>query len=286
MDFNTIIYEIEERIATVTLNRPDRLNAWTVEMKNELIEAFDMADKDDEVRVIIVTGAGRGFCAGADLGGGTGSPGREAEPSSGGVPRDTAGQFTLKVFENTKPVIAAINGPAVGVGTTMVLPMDIRIASDQARMGLVFNRRGMVPEGACTWFLPRLVGIAQASEWIMSGRVFSAQEALNGGLVSRIVSPEELIPTVRELAMEIIENTSAVSVALSRQMLWRLQGADHPMEAHIVESQALFYMMQSKDLQEGIMSFLQKRPPEFSMKPSEDMPGFYPWWDEKPFKIE
>ncbi|MBW2621986.1 MAG: crotonase/enoyl-CoA hydratase family protein [Deltaproteobacteria bacterium] len=285
MDFNTIIYEIEDRIATVTLNRPDRLNAWTVEMMDELIEAFDMADKDDEVRVIIVTGAGRGFCAGADLGGGPRPKGKTTEQSSG-VPRDTAGQFTLKVFENTKPVIAAINGPAVGVGTTMVLPMDIRIASDQARMGLVFNRRGMVPEGACTWFLPRLVGIAQASEWIMSGRVFSAQEALDGGLVSRVVSPEELIPTAKELAREIILNNSAVSVALSRQMLWRLQGADHPMEAHIIESQALYYMMRSKDFQEGVKSFLEKRLPEFSMKPSEDMPDFFPWWDEKPFKIE
>ncbi len=286
MEFNTIIYEVEDRIATITLNRPDRLNAWNIEMMSELIEAFGMADTDDDVRVIIVTGAGRGFCAGADLsgGGGPGFKDRKVEAPTG-VPRDTAGRFTLTVFENTKPVIAAINGPAVGVGTTMVLPMDIRIASEKAKMGLVFNRRGMVPEGACTWFLPRLVGIAQASEWIMSGRVFSAQEALDGGLVSRIVSPEELIPTARELAMEIIENTSAVSVALSRQMLWRLQGADHPMEAHIVESQALFYMMQSKDLQEGVRSFLEKRPPEFSMKPSEDMPDFYPWWDEKPFKV-
>jgi len=285
MNFNTILYEIENRIATVTLNRPDRLNAWTPEMKDELIQAFSMADSDDEVRVIIVTGAGRGFCAGADLSGGPNY--KERPPGKDGkAPRDTAGQFTLKVFETTKPVIAAINGPAVGVGTTMVLPMDIRIASEKAKMGLVFNRRGMVPEGCCTYFLPRLVGMAQASEWIMTGRVFSAQEALEGGLVSRVLPPDELIPKARELAMEIAENTSAVSTALSRQMLWRMMGADHPMEAHKIESQALYYMMQSEDIQEGVRSFLEKRPPNFSMKPSKDMPDFYPWWDERPYKID
>ena len=283
MEFEQILCKVDDRVATVTLNRPDKLNAWTVTMMEDLIKAFDILDNDDEVRVIIVTGAGRAFCAGADL-----DPGRFADRQKKiGVekaPRDTAGQFTLKVYETKKAVIAAVNGPAVGVGTTMTLPMDIRIASETARMGLVFNRRGMVPEGCCTWFLPRILGLSQAAEWILTGRVFSAEEALKGGLVSRIVPEEELMPTALELAHEIADNTSSISAALARQMLWQMLGADHPMEAHILESKCLHYMFQSPDLMEGVASFLEKRPPNFGMKPSTDMPNFFPWWSERSYE--
>jgi enoyl-CoA hydratase/carnithine racemase len=283
MEFEQILYEVDDRIATITLNRPERLNAWTIVMMDELIKAFDMSDTDDKVRAIIVTGAGRAFCAGADLDPSNLARGRQDLPPDE-VPRDTAGQFTLKVYDIKKPVIAAINGPAVGVGTTMTLPMDIRIASETAKMGFVFNRRGMVPEGCSTWFLPRILGMSRASEWILTGRVFSPQEALQGGLVSQVLPPERLLPTARELALEIVDNTSAISVALSRQMLWRMLGADHPMEAHKIESKCLHYMFQSPDIQEGVDSFLQKRPPRFEMKPSKDMPDFYPWWADRPYQ--
>ncbi|UCF82808.1 MAG: crotonase/enoyl-CoA hydratase family protein [Desulfobacteraceae bacterium] len=285
MGFEQILYEVDDRIATITLNRPERLNAWTTVMMEELIKAFDMSDRDDEVRAIIVTGAGRCFCAGADL-----DPSnlakklRDIKPHE--VSRDTAGQFTLKVYEMRKPVIAAINGPAVGVGTTMTLPMDIRISSETAKMGLVFNRRGMVPEGCSTWFLSRILGVSRAAEWILTGRIFSAQEALEGGLVSKVLPAEKLLPGARELAREIADNTSAISAALSRQMLWRMLGADHPMEAHKIESKCLHYMFQSPDIREGVDSFLQKRPPKFQMKLNDDMPGFYPWWVDRPYKDE
>ncbi|MCP4753072.1 MAG: crotonase/enoyl-CoA hydratase family protein [Proteobacteria bacterium] len=285
MEFEQILYEVDDRVALITLNRPDRLNAWTVIMMQELISAFDMADKDDEVRVIVVTGAGRAYCAGADLDPAKLGKDRLVTPP-GEVPRDTAGQLTLKIFEVKKPVIAAINGPAVGVGMTMTLAMDIRYASETAKMGLVFNRRGMVPEGACTWFLPRIMGFSQAAEWIYTGRVFSAQEAKEGGIVSKVLPPEELLPTVKKLAKEIADNTSAVATSLSRQMLWRMMGADHPMEAHKIESQNLYYMSQSADYKEGIASFLEKRPAKFPMTPEKDMPDSYPWWTERPYKDE
>jgi enoyl-CoA hydratase/carnithine racemase len=282
MVFRQITYEVEEGIATITLNRPERLNAWTVVMMDELIEAVDRADRDDEVRVVIVTGAGRAFCAGADL-----DPaslgGRLKDLRSDEVPRDTAGQLVLKIYECRKPVIAAVNGPAVGVGVTMTLPMDIRLASETAKFGFVFNRRGMVPEGCSTWFLARLVGTGRAAEWLLTGRIFPAEEALGGGLVSRVLPQEELLPAARVVAGEIARNTSAISTALARQMFWRMLGADHPMEAHKVESRCLHYMFQSPDLREGVTAFLQKRPPEFPMRPGRDMPPFYPWWKERPF---
>jgi len=254
-------------------------------MMDELIDAFDTADKDDNVRVIIATGAGRAYCAGADLDP-SGFGKKRAPVASDKAPRDTAGQLTLKIFDIKKPVIAAINGPAVGVGTTMTLAMDIRLASETAKMGLVFNRRGMVPEGCCTWLLSRIMGFSQAAEWIYTGRVFSAQEALEGGLISRVLPPDELIPTARAIAREIADNTSAVATALSRRMLWLMMCADHPMEAHRIESKALSHMQQSADLIEGVASFLQKRPPKFQMKPSTDMPDFYPWWEERPYDEE
>ncbi len=286
MKFEQILYKVNDRIALITLNRPDKLNAWTKVMADELVEAFEMADRDDQVRVVIVTGAGRGFCAGADLDASAFGKRQQKMSSQEDAPRDTAGQLTLKIFETKKPVIAAINGPAVGVGTTMTLAMDIRLASETAKMGLVFNRRGLVPEGCSTWFLSRIMGFSQAAEWIYTGRIITAKEALEGGLVSRVLPPDELLPAAKKLAMEIADNTSAISTALSRSMLWHMMCADHPMEAHRIESKALQYMFHSKDVAEGVASFLEKRPPKFEMKPSKEMPDFYPWWKQPPYKEE
>jgi len=286
MDFTQIIYEVKSAIAWVTLNRPDRLNAWTKTMMEELITAAEMVDTDDAVRVVIVTGAGRAFCAGADLDPDTFAERRTAAQASEGVPRDTAGQLTLKLTDIKKPIIAAINGPAVGVGITMTLAMDIRLASEKARIGFAFNRRGMVPEGCSTWFLTRLVGFSQAAEWIYTGRIFSAEEALAGRLVSRVLPEDELLPAAARLAGEIAENTSAVSTALSRNMLWDMLGATHPMEAHTIESKCFHYMFQSADLVEGINAFLEKRPPRFTMRPTGDMPDFFPWRTQPPYRDE
>jgi enoyl-CoA hydratase/carnithine racemase len=281
MSFEQLQYEVEAQILTITLNRPEMLNAFTLVMMSELIEAFDRADEDDDVRAIIVTGAGRGFCAGSDLSAGADSFDNEQRLEEH---RDSGGRTTLRIFESKKPVIAAINGPAVGIGITMTLPMDIRLASEKAKMGFVFARRGITPEACSGWFLPRAVGISRALEWVMSGRVFGAQEALEGGLVSRVLAPDDLLPTARELAREIADNTSAVSVALGRQMMWKMLGADHPMEAHKIDSKCIYYMGKSPDAFEGVTSFLEKRPAKFTMKPSKDMPEFYPWWEERLFK--
>jgi enoyl-CoA hydratase/carnithine racemase len=279
MGFETVLYDVAEGVATVTLNRPDRLNAVNTTMIRELVAAFDRADADDGVRAVIVTGAGRAFCAGADLAGGGGTFGaREGRSERPEEHRDGGGLVTLRIFELKKPVIAAINGPAVGFGITLTLAMDVRLASSAARIGFVFARRGVVPEACSTWFLPRLVGIAQAAEWTYSGRVFGADEALAGGLVSRVLAPEALLPAARALAQEIAQNTSAVSVALIRQMLWRMLGADHPREAHRIDSLGMWHTGRSADAHEGVTSFLEKRPPRFSGRPSKDMPPFYPWW--------
>jgi enoyl-CoA hydratase/carnithine racemase len=286
MNFEQITYEVQDRIALITLNRPDKLNAWTVTMMGELIEALGRAEGDDEVRVVVVTGAGRAFCAGADLASGgfnVGSPGNGTRK----VHRDTAGQATLTMYDMKKPIIAAINGPAVGVGITMTLAMDVRIAADNvSKMGFVFNRRGIVPEGCSTYFLPHIVGISLASELILTGRIFTSKEALEMGLVSRIVPPEALLETAMALAGDIAGNTSAISSALARQMLWKGLGDDHPMASHIRESQGLDYMFIGEDCREGVMSFLEKRPARFSMKPSQDMPDFYPWWKERQFRTQ
>jgi enoyl-CoA hydratase/carnithine racemase len=277
--FETLRYEVADGVATLTLNRPERLNAVNATSIRELVAAFDAADGDDGVRAMIVTGAGRAFCAGADLGRGgatfAGGPGRGERPEEH---RDGGGLVTLRIFEMKKPVIAAINGPAVGFGITLTLAMDVRIASSAARLGFVFARRGVVPEACSTWFLPRLVGIAQAAEWAYTGRVFSAEEARAGGLVSRVVAPDELMPTAHALAREIADNTSAVSVALIRQMLWRMLGASHPVEAHRLDSLGMWYTGRSADAHEGVTSFLEKRPPRFTGRPSQDMPAFFPWW--------
>jgi enoyl-CoA hydratase/carnithine racemase len=284
--FEQIRYDAAGGVATLTLNRPDKLNAVTTVMIRELIAAFDAADADDAVRAVIVTGAGRAFCAGADLSAGaqTFDRGRRNSPEADGEHRDGGGLVALRIYDMKKPVIAAINGPAVGFGITMTLPMDIRIASSSARMGFVFSRRGVVPEACSTWFLPRLVGMQRAAEWVYTGRVFGADEALAGGLVSRVVAPDALMETALALAREIADNTSAISVALSRQMMWKLLGADHPMEGHRLDSRGMAWTGRSADAREGIAAFLEKRPPRFPLKPSQDMPPFYPWWSERSFK--
>ncbi len=285
MDYTQIVYDVADHIATITLNRPEQLNAFTGTMMNEMIDAFDRIDADDDVRAVIVTGAGRGFCAGADLssGGETFSRGGSDVVADSGVPRDGGGLVSLRIFACKKPVIGAINGPAVGVGVTMTLPMDIRMASESARFGLVFARRGIVPEACSSYFLPRVVGISQAAEWCYTGRVFPAQEALDGGLVRSLHAPDELIPAARALATEIAENASPVSVALTRQMLWRMLGADHPMEAHRVDSRGILERGRSADSREGVMSFLEKRPAEFPLSVSVDLPDIFPDYVERQF---
>ncbi|MFC1873756.1 crotonase/enoyl-CoA hydratase family protein [Chloroflexota bacterium] len=280
MDYSQIKYEICDAVLTITLNRPEKLNAFNETLRNELLQALDSADADDNVRVIIVTGAGRAFCAGADL-----SRGQEAFEYRNRelaetleTHRDGGGLVALRIYDMKKPLIAAINGPAVGVGIAMTLPMDIRLAADNAKMGFVQARRGIVLESCSSWFLPRIVGISKAADWAFSGRIFEAWEALAHGLVSELLAPDKLLPRAREIASEIAQNTSAVSVALSRQLLWRMLGADHPMEAHKLDSKCVFWLGQNADAHEGIASFLEKRPPDFTMKPSSEMPEFYPWW--------
>jgi len=278
MEYTQILYAVDDHVATVTLNRPDKLNAFTTKMMREMIDAFDRIDADDEVRAVIVTGAGRAFCAGADLsaGGATFEKGGSDEQTNAGVPRDGGGMVSLRIFECTKPVIAAINGPAVGVGITLALPMDIRLASTSAKFGFVFARRGIVPEACSSWFLPRLVGIGQALEWCYSGRVFSPDEALAGRLVRSIYDPDDLLPAARSIAAEIVDNTSPVSVALTRRMMWSMLTADHPMEAHRVDSRAILERGRSADAREGVESFLEKRPAVFTDRVSDGVPNVFP----------
>ena len=283
MEFEQIRYEVADNVLTLTMNRPDRLNAWTPTMLTELLEAFDRSDADDDVRVVIITGAGRGFCAGADLEAGGSTFDYRERGVEDDVPRDGGGQFTLRVFASKKPVIAAINGPAVGVGATMTLPMDIRLASTTAKMGFVFSRRGIVPEAASSWFLPRVVGISQAVEWAATGRVFSAQEALDGGLVRSLHEPDELLGAAHDLARETVENTAPVSVALARRLMWDMLGASHPMEAHRADSRAMLARGQSADVREGVTSFLEKRAPTFPDRVSDGLPEIYSEREEPAF---
>jgi enoyl-CoA hydratase/carnithine racemase len=284
MAFEQITTEVADGVLAITLNRPERLNAWTATMGRELREAFDRADADDEVHAIIVTGAGRGFCAGADLEAGGETFDYRARGAQEPVPRDNGGEFTLRIFESTKPVIAAINGPAVGVGATMTLPMDVRIAADDARIGFVFARRGIVPEACSSWFLPRVVGISRAMEWVSTGRVFSAQEALEGGLVRSLHPGGELLDAARSLAQEIAENAAPVSVALARQMMWRMLGAEHPMIAHRADSRGMLARGQSADAVEGVTAFLEKRPAHFPDKVSDGLPEIMPGWRAPEFE--
>lgn len=288
MEYREIAYDVDGRVATITLDRPEALNAFTNVMLGELLDAFDRIDEDDAVRAVIVTGRGRGFCAGADLSaGGATFDDRRGRPDTQGdapVPRDGGGRVALRIFACKKPVIAAVNGPAVGVGVTMTLPMDIRLAADTARFGFVFARRGIVPEACSSWFLPRIVGISQATEWVYTGRVFPADEALRGGLVRSVHPADELLPAARAIADEIAENTAPVSVALSRQLLWRGLGASHPMEAHRADSRGISVMGRSADVREGVESFLEKRPPVFPGTVSRDLPDLFPEWDEPEFR--
>lgn len=289
-EFTEIRFDVDAGVATITLYRPDKLNAFTPTMARELVAAFDATDADEDVRVVLLTGEGRGFCAGADLGRGGKSfdstdERRMAERADfgtvGGVPRDGGGVVSLRIAASTKPVIVAVNGPAVGVGATMTLPADIRIAADTARFGFVFARRGLVPEAASSWFLPRIVGISQAMEWVATGRVFDAAEALAGGLVSRVVPAADLLSTARSIAAEIVDNTSAVSVALSRRMLWSMLGADTPWAAHEMDSGAIFHLGQGPDAAEGVTSFLEKRPPEFPARVADHL-DVVPAWPARP----
>jgi enoyl-CoA hydratase/carnithine racemase len=295
MNFQSIKCDITDRILTITLNRPEKLNAVSHEMNQEIIAALGIADTDDNVRAVIMTGEGRAFCAGADLSRGAetfnhtarddqNGGGSEAVNWSDPAIQDSGGKVALRIFECLKPVIAAINGPAVGQGLTMTLAMDFRLASESAKLGFVFSQRGIGPECCSTYFLPRLVGIPQALKWMYSGRVFDAEEALQGGLVQSVHSTDDLLPAARELALELTGQSAPVSVAMIRQMVWRLLGADHPMEAQKLESKNVYALGQLDDAREGVSSFLEKRAPEFSLKPSQDMPGFYPWWEERKFE--
>lgn len=292
MTYSQIAYEVADRVATITLDRPDRLNAFTVTMQRELCAALDEVDTDPGVRAVVVTGRGRGFCAGADLGAGgdsfdRGSAAAADAAAVGGAPdgrpRDEGGLVALRFFGCTKPVIGAINGPAVGVGVTMTLPFDVRLASSAARFGFVFARRGLVPEACSSWFLPRAVGISRAMEWCATGRVFGADEALAGGLVRSVHEPDDLLPAAHELAGEIVSGTSAVSVTLTRALLWRMLGAPHPMDAHRVDSALIDALGRGADVREGVLSFLEKRPPDFPGRVPDDLPPAYPWWDDPVF---
>ncbi|HEY0574245.1 MAG TPA: crotonase/enoyl-CoA hydratase family protein [Pseudonocardia sp.] len=280
MAYSLIETERDGSVLLVRLNRPDRLNAFNLDMHHELVRLYDEADADNDVRVIVVTGNGRAFCAGADLAAAGDTFNYADDPNH----RDVGGELNLRTYACTKPVIAAINGPAVGVGATMTLPMDIRLASETARIGFVFARRGIVADGCASWFLPKVVGISRALEWTLTGRVFDAKEALDAGLVRSVHPPEELLPAALELAREIAENTSAISVTLNRQLMWRMLGADHPMEANQVESRALRAVGSGPDAQEGIGSFLAKRAPKYPGRVPADLPEFYPWWEDRPFR--
>ncbi|WP_289081856.1 crotonase/enoyl-CoA hydratase family protein [uncultured Sulfitobacter sp.] len=266
-------------VMTLTLDRPEKLNAFTIEMMQELIDAFDVADADDAVRAVVVTGAGRAFCAGADISGGTkGFVDVEKRKVGDSIVRDGGGLLTLRIFDSLKPVIAAVNGAAVGVGATMQLPMDMRLASEDAKFGFVFSRRGIVPEACSSWFLPRVVGISKAMEWSTTGRIFDAQEAFSAGLVRSVHKPADLLGAAQELAEEIGANNAPVSVALTRQMMWRMLGADHPMQAHRVDSLAIELRSASADAAEGVRSFTEKRPAVFPDKVSTDLPDIFPDW--------
>ena len=288
-DYTQILYDVADNIATITINRPEKMNAFTGTMIREMTDAFDRIDADDDVRAVVVTGAGdRAFCAGADL---TPEDGKKPFASEEPVEdysdprvRDGGGLLILRIYQCLKPVIGAINGVAVGVGATMLLPMDMRLASETARFGFVFARRGIAPDGAASWFLPNLVGRAQALEWCLTGRVFDAEEALKGGLVRSLHKPEDLLPAAYALAREIVDNTAPVSIAVTRQMLWQLPAAAHPMEAHKVDSRIIYNRAKSADAKEGIASFLEKRSPNYPDKVSRDLPDSFPWWEEPVYK--
>jgi enoyl-CoA hydratase/carnithine racemase len=293
MASDEVLCDVAEGVMTITLNRPEKLNAFTPVMRDGLIAAIDRADADDAVCVVIVTGAGRGFCAGADISEGGSRFDVSTRLGAGPIDeidysreeiRDSGGRLALRIFASLKLIIGAVNGAAVGVGATMLLPMDIRLASTAAKFGFPFARRGLVPEACSTWFLPRAVGMQRAMEWVATGRVFPAEEALAAGLVRSLHAPEDLMPAARAIALEVVREAAPVSVALSRQLMWRMLGADHPMEAHRQESRLLLDRGRSADVKEGVGSFLEKRPPKFAGRVATDMPPTYPWWSEPTFR--
>lgn len=284
MEYEQIKYEVSERILTITLNRPDNLNAYTLKMGDEIMAALDQAEADDNIRAIIVTGEGRAFCAGMDLGDRGDTFNYSEVPQD--EHRDGGGVLALRIYKLTKPIIAAINGPAVGIGLTMTFPMDIRIAVDTAKMGVVFVRRGVVVDACSSWFLPKIVGMGKALEWALSGKVFTAREALAAGLLNQMVAPDELIPAARAIALEIARNTAPVSVALARQLIWSMAGQEHPMEAHRIESKCFHWLGQQADAAEGIAAFLEKRSPNYTMSPHKNLPDFFPWAPEPDFKTK
>jgi enoyl-CoA hydratase/carnithine racemase len=291
-DYETLLYSLSDGIATVTLNRPERMNCATLGMMKDLLKVIDRTDADDEVKAVVVTGAGdRAFCAGADLSSASTATFDYAarsdqgeRPVVNGIYRDTGGLVTLRIFDSLKPVIGAVNGVAVGFGATFLLAMDIRVASTTARFGYPFVRRGIVPEAAAAWFLPRIVGISTALEWSYSGRLFPAAEALERRLVRSLHEPQELLPAAYAIAREIADNASPVSIALTRQMMWRMLGASHPMEAHKIDSRAVQERGRSTDGKEGIVAFMEKRSPIFSGRVSRDLPCFFPWWTNPEFE--
>jgi enoyl-CoA hydratase/carnithine racemase len=288
MNFEQINYRVDERILTITLNRPERMNACTARMYDELIEAFDRADADDDVKAIIVTGAGRAFCAGADLERGADTWSARSELTDLSKQQryigNGGGRVTRRIFDCSKPVIAAINGAAVGVGITMTLAMDIRLAVKGAKIGFVFAGRGIVPEACSSWFLPRIVGISRALEWCYSARILRTEEGLEAGLFRSLHEPDDLISAARALAKEFVESSSAVSMALTRHMMWRMLGASHPLDAHEIDTAAINALGPSDDAREGITSFLEKRPPNFRDRVSKNLPKFFPWWKDRAFR--
>lgn len=282
-NYETILYSIEDHILTITLNRPDRLNAWNLQMFAELCDAFDRSDADDDVRAVIITGAGKGFCAGADLARGADTFEGHAAAIAKAKRGDEGGELSRRIFRSLKPVIVAFNGPAVGVGLTFPLAADVRMAAKGVKMGFVFTNRGIIPEACSSWFLPRIVGISKALEWCYSGRVFKSEEAAEAGLVRSLHEPDELLPAARALAKEMTENSSPIANTVLRQMMWRMLGADHPIEAHRIDTKGIDELGVSADAKEGIQAFLEKRKPEFPGKVSKDLPSFFPWWEEPEF---
>jgi enoyl-CoA hydratase/carnithine racemase len=287
MEYQAIRYKVVDRIALITLNRPEHRNTVTYRMLDELLDVMDRADHDDAVRVVVVTGVGSFFSAGTDLSSGEGFAARSEEfrPLRGGN-RDVGGELAIRVFNLRKPVLAALNGSAVGIGVSMILPMDVRIAAEDARFGLPFVRRGIVPESCSTWFLPRVVGISRAVEWAVTGRIFPASEALVAGLVRELLPADRVLDRAMEIAAEIATSTSAVSVALTRRMMWQQLGVDHPIQANINESRSLLALGTMSDVREGVSAFFEKRPPRFTLSVERDLPDFVPWWDEPEFPAD
>ena len=284
-NYETLDTSRDKKVLTIQFTRPEKMNTFSGQMLRDILEVLDDAEKDDEVRAVIFTGSGKAFCAGADLSSGEDTfDMSDRQKKDQNVQRDTGGVLTLRLFDFKKPLIAAINGAAVGVGVTMTLPMDVRICSDRAKFGFVFAKRGIVPEACSSWFLPKIVGISNALQWCLSGKIFQPTEALEKGLITEITSEEDLLKRAKEIASDFVDSTSSLSVTLIRQMLWKMLGADHPMEAHKVDSRGVYFLGKTGEASEGVLSFLEKRDPNFPGKVSKDLPEFYPWWTEKDFE--